>query len=86
MMEWFGSQDSNFHWQLVTEDLAGRSAKRCWDRRGCMLSAMYTDVFFVFDPRTLVAAEMVRFAVDAASVVGKDAINAKKTVSGAHQH
>jgi hypothetical protein len=47
-----------------------------------MLSAMYTDDFFVFGSRAFVAAKMVCFAADAASVVGKDTINAKKTVSG----
>ena len=82
MVEWFGSQDSNFHWQLVTEDLIGRSAYRCLRARGCALSAMYTDDFFVFGSRAFVEEEMARFADDAEAVVGADAINAKKTISG----
>jgi len=84
MVEWFGSQDSNFHWQLVAVDLAGRSSHRCWSQYGCALSAMYTDDFFLFGTREFVEAESARFSADAESAVGVGAINVKKTVSGSH--
>jgi hypothetical protein len=84
MVEWFGSQDSNFHWQLVAVDLAGRSSHRCQSRYGCALSAMYTDDFFLFGTREFVEAESARFSADAESAVGVGAINVKKTVSGSH--
>jgi len=82
LVEWFGSQDSNFHWQLVPEDCAGRSAHRCMESYGCALAAMYTDDYFVFGSRAFVAAESARFTIDAESVVGVDAINGLKTLSG----
>jgi hypothetical protein len=43
---------------------------------------MYTDDFFVFGSRAFVEDETARFADDAESVVGADAINVKKTIAG----
>ena len=81
-VEWFGSQDSNFHWQLVTEDCACRSARRCMVEQQCLLSGMYTDDWFVFGAAWFVARESRRFADDAVSIVGEGAINATKTLKG----
>ncbi len=64
-VEWFGSQDSNFHWQLVPEDCAGRSAHRCIESYRCTLAAMYSDNYFVLESRAFVAAETARFTVEA---------------------
>jgi hypothetical protein len=81
-VEWFGSQDSNFHWQMVAEDCGGRSAHRCVEETGCLLSGMYTDDYFVMGSRPFVERETARFQDDAVAIVGEGAINTQKTLSG----
>jgi len=82
MVEWFGSQDSNFHFQMVTDDCTGRSAARCMESLGCQLTTMYTDDFIVFGSASFVRQEMDRFRRDAEEIVGDEPINEKKTVAG----
>ena len=43
---------------------------------------MYTDDYFVFGSREFVVAETSGFSVDAESVMGVDAIDTQKTLSG----
>jgi len=81
-VEWFGSQDSNFHWQMVTEDCGRRSAYRCMKDAGCLLSGMYTDDYFVIGSAPFVEREASRFVADAMAIVGEDAINGAKTLLG----
>jgi hypothetical protein len=48
IVEWFGSQDSNFHFQMVTEDLMSLAAQRSVRDTQALLAGMYTDDYFVF--------------------------------------
>ena len=82
MVEWFGSQDSNFHFQMVTDDCTGRSAHRCMEGFGCQLTTMYTDDFMVFGSVSFVQHEMDQFRRDAEEIIGDEPINEKKTVVG----
>ena len=43
IVEWFGSQDSNFHFQMVTEDLMSLAAQRSVRDTQALLAGMYTD-------------------------------------------
>ena len=48
IVEWFGSQDSNFHFQMVTKDLMSLAAQRSIRGTQALLAEMYTDDNFVF--------------------------------------
>jgi hypothetical protein len=74
IVEWFGSQDSNFHFQMVTEDLASRAAERSIRDTGALLCGMYTDDFFVFGNAAYVAQAMEEFTADAEECLGIPAV------------
>jgi hypothetical protein len=57
IVEWWGSQDSNFHFAMITEDMSQRSTARCLSTYGAQLSGMYTDDFFIFAPAHIVHSE-----------------------------
>ena len=48
IVEWFGSQDSNFHFQMVEENLMSLAAYRSVRDTQALLAGMYTDDYFVF--------------------------------------
>ena len=82
IVEWFGSQDSNFHFQMVTEDLASRAAQRSIRDTGALLCGMYTDDFFVFGNAAYVAQAMGEFTADAEECLGIPAVKVEKTLCG----
>jgi hypothetical protein len=61
IVEWFGSQDSNFHFQMIAEDLASLAAHRSIRDTGAMLSGTYTDDYFVFGTRGVCPASVRQF-------------------------
>ena len=83
LVEWFGSQDSNYHFHCLTEDLASRSAARCMAAVGTLVSAMYTDDFAAFGSLTFLRSEMSAFSADAEAAVGGPGVKASKTLFGA---
>jgi len=64
IVEWFGSQVSNFHFQMITEDLASLAAHRSIRDTGAMLSGMYTDDYFVFGNAEYVQQACANFTAD----------------------
>jgi hypothetical protein len=82
IVEWFGSQDSNFHFQMVEEDLMSMAAHRCVRDTQALLAGMYTDDYFVFGSRGYVRKAMHDFTVDAESRLGVNAVKAEKTLCG----
>ena len=73
IVEWFGSQDSNFHFQMITEDLASVAAHRSISDTGAMLSGMYTDDYFVFGNAEYVRQACADFTTDTESRLGHNA-------------
>ncbi len=65
IVQWFGSQDFNFHFQMITEDLASLAAHRSIRDTGAMLSGMYTDDYFVFGNAEYVRQACANFTADA---------------------
>ncbi len=57
IVEWFGSQDSNFHFQMVEEDLMSLAAWRSIRDTLALLAGMYTDDYFVFGSRGYVTSD-----------------------------
>jgi hypothetical protein len=82
IVEWFGSQDSNFHFQMVEEDLMSMAAHRCVRDTQALLAGMYTDDYFVFGSRGYVRKAMHDFTVDAESRLSVNAVKAEKTLCG----
>jgi hypothetical protein len=82
IVEWFGSQDSNFHFQMVEEDLMSMAAHRCVRDTQALLAGMYTDDYFVFGSRGYVRKAMHDFTGDAESRLGVNAVKAEKTLCG----
>ncbi len=81
IVEWFGSQDSNFHFQMVTEDMS-LAAQRIVRDTQALLAGMYTDDCFVFGSLEYVKQAMKDFTVDAESRLGVPAVKAEKTLCG----
>jgi len=82
IVEWFGSQDSNFHFQMVTEDLMSLAAQRSVRDTQALLAGMYTDDYFVFGSLEFVEQAMKDFTADAESRLGVPAVKAEKTLCG----
>ena len=82
IVEWFGSQDSNFHFQMVTEDLMSLAAQRSVRDTQALLAGMYTDDYFVFGSLKFVEQAMKDFTADAESRLGVPAVKAEKTLCG----
>ena len=82
IVEWWGSQDSNFHFATITEDMSQRSTARCINNHGAQLSGMYMDDFFIFAPVHIVDIECAHFIHDIECTVGRPAIKPSKTIMG----
>ena len=82
IVEWWGSQDSNFHFAAITEYMSQRSIARCVKAYGAQLTGMYTDDFFIFAPASSVDIECALFVDNIESVVGSPAVKPSKTIFG----
>ena len=82
IVEWWGSQDSNFHFAMLTEDMSQRSTARCLQAYGAAISGMYTDDFFTFAPDHIVDSECDLFVDDIEHAVGHPAVKPSKTIRG----
>ena len=82
LVEWFGSQDSNFHFHLITMDCASRSQARCVSKYGASLTTKYTDDFIGFGGTDAMAQERAEFIKDSESIVGHPATAPSKSLWG----
>ena len=82
LVDEFGSQDSNYHFMLVTREIVHRSHLRVSNSYNCQLTGGYTDDFGGFGSQSFVTSEIAHVTSDCISVVADVPISDPKTIIG----
>ena len=82
LVDEFGSQDSNYHFMLVTREIVHRSHLRVHGLYNCQLTAGYTDDFCGFGSHSFVTSEIARITSDCIAIVADAPISDPKTIIG----
>ena len=82
LVDEFGSQDSNYHFMLVTREVVQRSHLRVGSLYDCQLTGGYTDDFWGFGPQSFINSEIADITSDCIAIVADDPISEPKTIIG----
>jgi hypothetical protein len=80
----FGSQDSNYHWHCVANELMNQSNDRQLAQYDLQLSSVITDDFIGFGSMESTSQEMEAIKANAIVLIGPEPISDEKTLQG-HQ-
>ena len=78
----FGSQDSNYQWNVVPMEIIERSHYRSHTAYGCQLTSVYTDDFLGVGNLLYVTTETAAITSDCSSVIASNAISQDKNLIG----
>ena len=78
----FGSQDSNYQWNVVPLEIIERSHLRSHTAYGCQLTSVYTDDFLGIGNLSYVTSEIASITSDCCSVIASNAISQNKNLVG----
>ena len=84
LVDEFGSQDSNYHFMLVTREVVHRSHLRVSKLYDCQLTAGYTDDFCGFGSQSFVTSEIAHITSDCIAIVADVPISEPKTIIGSN--